>query len=75
MFRKKSFATLGLKPLSVRRLELCEGFAASTAADKSRHSELFQLVKTGPYYTRSDNIKYREHMGNKNRFFKALSHF
>ena len=64
-------ATLGLKPLSVRRLELCERFAACTASDKSRHSELFQLEKTGQYYTRSDNIKYREHMCNKSRFFKS----
>ena len=37
--------TLGLKPLNIRRLELCEQFAASTASDESRHKDLFQLVR------------------------------
>ena len=64
-------ATLGLKPLSVRRVELCERFAANTASETSRHSEMFQLEKTGPHDTRGDITKYREHMCNKNRFFKS----
>ena len=55
-------ATLGLKPLSIRRLELCERFAASTASPQSRHNDLFQLEKTGAYNTRSDYTKYREHI-------------
>ena len=62
-------ARLGLQPLSVRRLELCERFALSTT--KGRHSELFQLEKNGAHNTRSDESKYREHICHKSRFYKG----
>ena len=62
-------AQLGLKPLTVRRIELCERFAVSTT--KGRHSELFQLEKNGTHYTRSNEIKYRKHIGHKSRFYKS----
>ena len=64
-------AMLGLKPLSVRRLELCERFAANTASSKSRHNDLFQLENNGAYETRSANSNYREHICHKSRFYKS----
>ena len=67
----RACATLGLKPLSIRRHELCERFAASTASPQSRHNDLFQLEKTGAYNTRSDYTKYREHICHKSRFYKS----
>ena len=62
-------AHLGLKPLAVRRLELCERFALRTT--KGRHSELFQLEKNGAHNTRSEESKYREHICHKSRFYKS----
>ena len=62
-------ARLGLKPLAVRRLELCERFALSTT--KGRHSELFQLEIKGAHNTRSEESKYREHICHKSRFYKS----
>ena len=59
---------LGLKNLSTRRLELCERFAVKTAT-KSRHSDLFKLVKDGDHHTRSK--RYREHNCKKSRFFNS----
>ena len=60
-------STLGLKPLNVRRLELCERFAVSTASEKSRHKDLFQLVKN----KRVGKSEYMEHNCRKSRFYKS----
>ena len=49
---------LGLKPLFIRRQELCERFALKTASPESRHSDLFQLEKNGSHDTRSDSGKF-----------------
>ena len=69
---EQACATLGLKPLTVRRQELCERFAINTATTtKSRHHDLFQIEKNGAYNTRSDNTKYREHTCHKTRFYKS----
>ena len=57
-------ATLGLKPLSIRRLELCKRFAINTASSSSRHNDLFQLQKI-------DKSRYREHLCKKSRFYKS----
>ena len=59
--------TLGLKPLNIRRLELCEQFAASTASDESRHKDLFQLVRNKIL----KKSEYREHYCRKKRFYKS----
>ena len=64
-------AMLGLKPLSVRRLELCERFAVNMASSKSRHHDLFQLDKNGTHDTRSEKSSYREHVCRKSRFYKS----
>ena len=64
-------ATLGLKPLSIRRLELCQRFAVNTASDKSRHSDLFKLVRNGAREAKSDKRLYREHMCKKSRFYNS----
>ena len=64
-------AMLGLKPLAVRRLELCERFAVNTASSKSRHHDLFQLDKNGTHDTRSEKSSYREHVCRKSRFYKS----
>ena len=63
-------AMLGLKPLYVRRMELCQRFSAKTAA-KSRHSDLFQLEKDGSHYTRSSENLYREHICRTKRFYNS----
>ena len=63
-------AMLGLKPLYIRREELCKRFAVNTAKPGSRHSNLFQLEKTGHHYTRSTD-RYREHVTTKGRFYKS----
>ena len=60
-------STLGLKPLDVRRLELCERFAANTASEESRHNDLFQLVKN----KRANKSEFREHYCRKSRFYKS----
>ena len=67
----QSCALLGLKPLFIRRLELCERFALKTASSSCRHHDLFELEKNGAHNTRSDNIKFREHVCNKARFFNS----
>ena len=59
-------AGLGLKPLSIRRLELCERFTVNTASDRSRHSDLFKLVENN----RSDKL-YKEHFCRKSRFYNS----
>ena len=48
-------AMLGLKPLYIRKEELCRRFAIKTAKPESRHSDLFQLEKNGYHDTRSNN--------------------
>ena len=63
-------AMLGLKPLYIRREELCRRFAMNTAKPGSRHSNLFQLEKTGHHNTRSTD-RYREHVTTKGRFYKS----
>ena len=62
---------LGLKPLHVRRQELCERFATKTALPSNRHNDMFQLEKDGSHYTRSENEKFREHICKKTRFFNS----
>ena len=41
------YAILGLKPLYIRRQELCERFSRKTASVKSRHCDLFQIQNSG----------------------------
>ena len=53
-------ALLGLKPLHVRRLELCERFVVTSM--NGRHKDLFKLLKDGSHYTRFDENKFREHI-------------
>ena len=60
-------ATIGLKPLQVRRLELCEQFAVSTASEESRHSNLFKAQKN----PRTNKEEFRDHFCRKSRFFKS----
>ena len=62
---------LGLKPLFIRRQELCERFAVKTASPGGRHNDLFQLEKDGSHNTRSSDNKYREHICTKTRFFNS----
>ena len=59
-------ANLGLKPLHVRRLELCERFAVNTTSDESRHKDLFKLKKNP-----RGNAKFKEHTCRKSRFYKS----
>ena len=61
-------ALLGLKPLSIRRKELCDRFSRKTASSQCRHSDLFQIQHSG-YDTRSNN--YREHLCHTTRFYKS----
>ena len=61
-------ALLGLKPLFIRRKELCDRFSRKTASSKCRHSDLFQIQDSG-YDTRSHN--YREHLCYTTRFYKS----
>ena len=60
-------ATIGLKPLQVRRLKLCEKFAVSTASEESRHSDLFKAQKN----PRTNKEEFRDHFCRKSRFFKS----
>ena len=62
---EQACAMLGIKPLYIRRQELCERFAIKTAADESRHNDLFQLEKNGTHNTRSEQTRFREHICNK----------
>ena len=61
-------ARLGVKPLYIRRQELCEKFAVKTASSKCRHSDLFQL-QNSRYNTR--HSFYREHLCHSSRFYKS----
>ena len=61
-------ALLGVKPLYIRRQELCEKFAVKTASSKCRHSDLFQL-QNSRYNTR--HSFYREHLCHSSRFYKS----
>ena len=65
-------ALLGIKPLYVRRQELCERFSVKTTSSECRHNELFQLQKSG-YYTRNEH--YREHLCRTTRFYKSALPF
>ena len=62
---------LGLKPLFVRREELCKRFAVNTANPDSKHSDLFQLEKFGSSHETRAKNKYREHIGSTGRFFNS----
>ena len=66
----RACATLGLKPLPIRRLELCGRFAKKTASDLSKYSKLFKL-KNEMHETRSEEAKYREHFCRKKRFYNS----
>ena len=65
---EQACAMLGLKQLHVLRQELCKRFAVQTASSKSKHNNLFKLEKNGTHFTRSDSIKFREHICNKTTF-------
>ena len=65
-------ALMGVKPLYIRRQELCQRFSVKTASSECRHSDMFQLQKSG-YNTRSDN--YREHLCKTTRFYKSALPF
>ena len=67
----RACVALGLKPLVVRRQELCERFAQKTASVGNRHCDLFQLEKDGSHDTRSSYDKFREHVCSKSRFFNS----
>ena len=54
-------AMIGLKPLYIRRVELCERFAAKTAKT-GRHMDMFELLKDGSHFTRSNDDENREHI-------------
>ena len=64
----RSCAMLGVKPLYIRRQELCEQFSVKTASDKSRHSDLFQMQNKA-YNTRHN--MYREHFWCTSRFYSS----
>ena len=66
----RACAILGLKPLHIRRVELCERFALKTAK-KGKHKDLFQLVKDGSQDTRSSELKFREHTCKKKKFYNS----
>ena len=68
----RTCALLGVKPLYIRRQELCDRFSVKTASPTCRHSELFQAQKSG-YNTRSDN--FREHFCRTTRFYKSALPF
>ena len=63
-------AMIGLKPLNIRRVELCERFATKTAT-KGRHTDMFQILNNGAHYTRGNADEYREHICRTSRFFKS----
>ena len=63
---------LGLKPLYIRRQELCERFARKTALPQCRHNDLFEIQQSG-YDTRSNS--YREHFCRTTRFYKSALPF
>ena len=49
-------ALLGLKPMHVRRLELCARFVVTST--NCRHKDLFKLLKDWSHYTRFDENKF-----------------
>ena len=58
----------GIKPLYIRRQELCERFAVKTTLTKCRHNDLFQIQNSG-YNTRGSY--YREHLCHTSRFYNS----
>ena len=60
---------LHLKPLYIRRQELCEKFARKTASSKCRHSDLFK-IQNSCYDTRVENY-YTLHLTHTARFYKS----
>ena len=68
----RSCALLGLKPLYIRRQELCERFSRKTASPQCRHNDLFQIQTSG-YDTRSN--AYREHFCHTTRFYNSALPF
>ena len=64
----RSCAMLGLKPLYIRREELCKRFAVKTTSSKCRHNDLFKIQTSG-YNTRGQY--YREHLCHTSRFYKS----
>ena len=63
-------AMIGLKPLHIRRVELCERFAAKTAKT-GRHMDMFELLKDGSHNTRSNDDDYIENICKRTRFFNS----
>ena len=61
-------ASLGLKPLHVRRQELCEQFALKTSSPDCRHNNLFRIQCSG-HHTKGQF--YREHLCHTQRFYKS----
>ena len=59
---------LGIKPLHIRRQELCDKFSVKTAAPGCRHSDLFEIQNSG-YNTR--NTYFREHFCHTTRFYNS----
>ena len=66
---KRACDSLALKPLYIRRVELCLKFARKTADAKCRHSDLFKL-QNSCYDTRLENY-YTEHLTHTARFYKS----
>ena len=64
---EQACSSLGLKPLSIRRMSLCERFALKTADPISRHSDMFKPKKN----IRTGLTTFREHFCRKGRFFKS----
>ena len=69
---EQSCTKLGLKPLYIRRSQLCEKFAVKTAL-KSRHKDLFQIKNSvnNTHDTRNKKNKYSEHMCRTQRFYNS----
>ena len=68
---EQACSLLGMKPLFIRRQELCANFAVKTSSSKCKHSHLFELENDGNHYTRSSSSRYREHICHTSRFFKS----
>ena len=65
-------ALMGVKPLYIRRQELCERFSVKTASSDCRHNDMFQLQNSG-HNTRREF--YREHLCKTTRFYKSALPF
>ena len=72
MSYSRTCTLLGVKPLYIRRRELCDRFSVKTASPKCRHTELFQ-EQNSCYNTRSEN--FREHLCRTSRFYKSALPF